>query len=209
MKKILNKITELLRSWFLNGLLIILPVALTLILFNATFKLVKRWFAPLQAYLPAKLAAFPHSEIVIVLVAILLVGIIVRFFVLRPIIHIIEEQFVLKIPLIRPVYSGIKQLVSAFTSQDQLSFNTVVMLEFPSAGIYSLGFMTGVFPEALTKSSDKYYNIYVPTTPNPTTGFFVLLPEHRFKVIDLTRQEAMSIIMSGGIIKPERFTTIK
>lgn len=206
MKNLFTKISEFIRSLFFNGLLIVLPVALTLLLFNASFKLVKRWFAPLQQCLPDKMTAIPHSEIFVVIGVILLIGVVVRFFVLRPIIHIVEQQFVLRIPLVRPVYSGIKQLVHAFTSQDQLSFNTVVLLEFPSAGIYSLGFMTGTFPQTLSPNGqDQYYNIYVPTTPNPTTGYFVLIPQHKFKVIDLTRQEAMSIIMSGGIIKPERF----
>lgn len=206
MKNIFRKITDLLRSLFFNGLLIVLPITLTFLLFNASFKLVKGWLAPLQKCLPATVLAIPHSEFFVVIGLVLLIGIVVKFFVLKPIINLVEEHFVFRIPLVRPVYSGIKQLVGAFTSQDQLTFNTVVLLEFPSAGIHSIGFMTGQFLPSVSPDTDKkYFNIYVPTTPNPTTGFFVLLPEGKFKVIDLTRQEAMSLIISGGIIKPERF----
>lgn len=206
MKNIFRRFVDLLRSLFFNGLLVVLPITLTFLLFNASLKLVKGWLAPLQKYLPDTISAIPHSEFFVVIGLVLLIGIIVKFFVLKPIINLIEEHFVLRIPLVRPIYSGIKQLVGAFTSQDQLTFNTVVLLEFPSTGIHSIGFMTGQFPPNVSPDNDKkYFNIYVPTTPNPTTGFFVLLPEGKFKVIDLTRQEAMSLIISGGIIKPERF----
>ena len=206
MKRLLIRFIELLRSLFFNGLLIVLPITLTFLLFNASFKLIKSWLVPLQNCLPAKLLAIPHSEIFAVIGLVLIIGVVVKFLVLRPFIHAIEEHVVLRIPLVRPVYSGIKQLVGAFTSQDQQSFNTVVVLEFPSTGIYSIGFMTGSFPQEVSPHENvKYYNIFVPTTPNPTTGFFVLLPYDKFKVVNLTRQEAMSLIISGGIIKPERF----
>lgn len=205
MKNILVKIIDFLRSLFLNGLLIILPMTLTILLFKTSFKLVKGWLAPLTTYLPASILAIPHSEFIVVLGSILLIGLVVKFLVLKPFIHMIEEQFVMRIPLVRPVYSGIKQLVGAFTSKDQSSLNTVVILEFPSAGIHSIGFLTGEFPKVVSPQDGKqYFNIYVPTTPNPTTGFFVLLPSEKFTIIDLTRQEAMSLIISGGIIKPER-----
>jgi uncharacterized membrane protein len=206
MNKILKKPLELMRSLFFNGILIVLPITLTFLLFGATFRLIKSWLVPLHDYLPANIQAIPHSEIIVVVGSILLIGGFVKFFVLKPIIHAIEKHIVFRIPLVRPVYSGIKQLVSAFTSQDKLSFNTVVLLEFPSEGIHCIGFMTGNFPKELSPTKDKlYYNIYVPTTPNPTTGYFILLPQSKFKVINLTRQEAMSIIISGGIIKPDRF----
>jgi len=206
MKNILLKITDLLKSLFLNGLLIILPVTVTFLLFKASFKLVKGWLEPLASYLPESLIAIPHSEFLVVLGVILIIGTVVKFLVLRPFIHMVEEHFVMRIPIVRPIYSGIKQLVSAFTSKDQSSLNTVVILEFPSAGIHSIGFLTGEFPKNVSPQDGKqYFNIYVPTTPNPTTGFFVLLPGDKFTVIDLTRQEAMSLIISGGIIKPERY----
>lgn len=206
MKKILVKIADLLKSLFLNGLLIILPMTLTILLFKASFKLVKGWLAPLATYLPASISNIPHAEFLVVLSSILLIGMVVKFLVLRPFIHMIEEQFLMRIPLVRPVYSGIKQLVDAFTKKDQSSLNTVVLLEFPSSGIHSIGFLTGEFPKVVSpQDGQQYFNIYVPTTPNPTTGFFVLLPSNKFTIIDLTRQEAMSLIISGGIIKPERY----
>ncbi len=206
MKNLLVRLADLFRSLFLNGLLIILPMTITFLLFSASFKLIKGWLAPLAGYMPSCLTTIPHSEFFVVIGSVLLIGVVVKFLVLRPFIHLIEEHFVMRIPLVRPVYSGIKQLVNAFTSKDQSNLNTVVILEFPSAGIHSIGFLTGEFPKAVSPSDGKkYFNIYVPTTPNPTTGFFVLLPSDKFTVIDLTRQEAMSLIISGGIIKPERF----
>lgn len=206
MKRLLLRPLEIIRSLFFNGLLIVLPITLTFMLFGASFRLIKGWLHPIHELLPESFQAIPQSEFIAVISSILLIGGFVKFFVLKPVIHAIEEHVVFRIPLVRPVYSGIKQLVGAFTSKDKLSFNTVVLLEFPSAGIHCIGFMTGSFPKEISPDDNKkYYNIYVPTTPNPTTGYFILLPQEKFKVINLTRQEAMSLIISGGIIKPDRF----
>jgi uncharacterized membrane protein len=199
-KRLFNSI----KSVFLNGLLTLLPVTLTFLLFRATFSLVKGWLSPIQALNPAYLKNIPHVEFALILLFIFLVGLILKLFLLDKLVHALEEGIILRLPLIRPVYTGIKQLAQALTSQDPQSMNKVVILEFPSQGIYSLGFLTGKFPKEISPTQDKdYFSIYVPTTPNPTTGFFVILEEKKFKTTELTRQEAMTIIISGGIIKPD------
>lgn len=97
-------------------------------------------------------------------------------------------------------------MVKAFTAQDQLTFQQVVIMEFPRMGIYSIGFLTGQSAIHLHPTEGKnYFNVFIPTTPNPTSGFLVIAAEGDFTVVDLTRQEAMSLIISGGIIRPERF----
>lgn len=206
LKQIFFRSLEIIRSLFFNGLLIVLPITLTFAVFHTFFKLIKGWLEPLNNYLPCCFQIIPQSEIIVVFTLILIIGIFVKFFLLKHLIHAVENQLVFRIPLVRPVYSGIKQLIGAFTSQDQSSLNTVVILEFPSPGIYSIGFVTGQMPPAIAPNNQEpHYNLFIPTTPNPTTGFFVVLPESKFKVIDLTRQEAMALIISGGIIRPNRF----
>jgi uncharacterized membrane protein len=102
------------------------------------------------------------------------------------------------------VYSGIKKLVDAFSFQDKVSFSKVVMVEFPRTGIYSIGFLANELDEKISPdTSKKYYSIFIPTTPNPTSGFLVLLPEDQITIINITRQEAMAMIISGGIIQPD------
>lgn len=205
-KNILIRFLSYLWSLFLNGLFTILPITLTIIIFNASFKLIIGWFEPLQAYIkPTILGTIPYAEVVLIIVSIFLIGTIMKILVLRTIIHAIEGLF-FKIPLIRPVYSGIKQLVQAFSIQDKITFQNVVVVEFPRKGIYSLGFMTSELPtEIAPQNGENFYNIFIPTTPNPTSGYFVMISQESVRTIDLTRQEAMAMIISGGIIQPERF----
>lgn len=192
-------------SLFLSGLLAILPLTLTIAIFNITFRLVKGWLTPIQKLNLPILRAIPHYEIILVILFILGVGAILQIFILRSLINY-AEAFIMRIPLVRPIYGGIKQLVNAFSSQDKVTFKQVVMLEFPIEGVYSVGFLTGEMPQALTPhTAIKYFNVFVPTTPNPTTGYFVLVPENKIHVTQLNRQEAMALIISGGIICPDRF----
>lgn len=196
-------------SLFLGGLFTILPITLTIVIFNVSFKLVKGWLEPLQKIDIPGFTWIPQYEIVLVVLTLLFIGAIVEVFILRTIIEKIES-LIERLPLVRTVYGGIKQLVKAFSSQDKVTFKQVVMIEFPLENIYSIGFLTAETPHILAPQSGiKYFNVFVPTTPNPTTGFFVLVPEHKIKITQLTRQEAMSMVISGGIICPDRFTAQK
>lgn len=198
------------KSIFLNGLLIILPLALTIGIITYTFKFFKNLLEPLTKCkpiwrcIPSYLQQLPHAEFLVVLLFVLLVGFIFRLFFVRRILHGIEQAF-FQIPLMNQLYFGIKQMVKAFT-QDQVTFQHVVLIEFPRKGIYSLGFLTSQAASHLHPEADKnYFNIFIPTTPNPTSGYLIVVQEDDFTIVDLTRQEAMSLIISGGIVRPERF----
>src|SRR3990167_7432824 len=196
-KSLIYKILDQFRSLFLNGILIILPIGITVMIFNAIFKIVKNWLSPLQHILPIDFQKVPQAEFVLALVLILVMGFISKIFFLKSIIHRFE-YLIFKIPLVRPTYSGIKQIVEALTDQGKISFKTVVMAEFPTTGSYCIGFLTGETSETITPDKTKrYYNIFIPTTPNPTTGFFILMPEEKVINTDLTRHEAMTMIISG------------
>lgn len=207
----LHKIYQFFKQVFLNGLLSILPFSLTLGLFMLSFRIIINWLKPVQQFIDHPiyfLSTIPYKiiihQILLVMLAIFIVGLIIRLLILQHIFDRIEELF-FKIPLVRPIYSGIKQLIHAFSAQDKLSFKKVVIVEFPRPGIYSIGFLTSELPHSIAPDSSKnFYNVFIPTTPNPTTGFLVILPEDSFKTIDITRQEAMAMIISGGIIQPER-----
>ncbi len=204
MKTIL-KILDYLKTLFFNGLFTVLPLTVTIALFNFSYKLVKSWLHPLYIREPKFLQEIPHSEVLLVIVFILLLGLISRFFLLNQLWNVFEST-VERIPLLRPVYFGIKQLIGAFTAKDKGTFQKIVLIEFPRAGIYSLGFLTSALPaEIAPNANTTFYSVFIPATPNPTTGFYVVVPEQECLVVDLTKQEAMSLIISGGIIQPERF----
>ncbi|HVX00371.1 MAG TPA: DUF502 domain-containing protein [Candidatus Babeliaceae bacterium] len=206
----IRRLIDYIQRLFIKGLLTILPLTLTGALFIFSFRLVKGWLSPLSRFLatyatPELYLKIPHFEIVVAIGFILTIGAILQIFLLHPLISW-AENILGKIPLLRQVYFGIKQLIHAFTAHDKYSFQRVVLIEFPRVGTYSFGFVTSKIPAGLSPSNSiSYLSVFVPTTPNPTTGFYIMAPEHECKNVDLTRHEAMAIIISGGIIQPERF----
>ncbi|MGE0010008.1 MAG: DUF502 domain-containing protein [Candidatus Babeliales bacterium] len=199
------------KSIFLNGIMVLMPIILTIAIFRYVFSLTKRWLAPLVTYhlfqccIPEWGRGIPYIEYLLVALIIFLIGLIFKLFFARALLDFVEQTFS-KLPLISQLYFGIKQMVRALTAQDQLTFQQVVIMEFPRIGVYSIGFLTGQSPIHLhPKEGKNFYNVFIPTTPNPTSGFLVIAAEGDFTVVDLTRQEAMSLIISGGIIRPERF----
>lgn len=205
MQKLVKTSINNLKSLFINGLLFLLPIAITFALFSFSFNLVKAWLMPIKRLNLAALEIIPHYEIVLVIGFIFLVGLTLKFLILKPLLNIIEDIFS-KLPLIRTVYFGAKQLVNAFSATDQMTFKHVVFVQFPRPGMYSIGFLTSTVPTELSPNKEKtYYNIYIPTTPNPTTGYFVMLPQEEFMHVDLSRNEAIALIISGGILQPDRY----
>jgi len=206
-KKIVVKILRYLWSLFLNGLLTILPITFTIVILSFSYRIIDGWLEPIREIKPEFFKKIPHAEVVIVIVAIFLIGTILKIFLLKRIIHIFED-LISKIPIIRPIYLGTKQLVQAFGMKDKITFKKIVMIEFPRKDVYCLGFLTSELPAKLSPLKDeKFFNIFVPTTPNPTSGYFIILPEKDITIVDLTRQEAMAMIISGGIIQPDRFNS--
>jgi len=202
-RNIIKQITELLWSLFINGLLTLLPITITIAIFHFTFKFLKTSLEPVAAIRPNFLAWVPHVEIILTFAIIFAFGAILRFFILKQIINLMED-ILYRLPLIRPIYAGIKQLVSAFNPNNQLSFKKIVLIEFPRKGLYSIGFLTNELETELAPQQGiTYYTIFIPTTPNPTSGYFVILPESDVIITNLNRQEAMAMIISGGIIQPD------
>lgn len=190
-------------SLFLTGLFGILPITLTIAVFTLTFRLLQSWLEPLKRFGIPFIGVIPYSEVILAIAIIFLAGMLYNMFILRPLIHAIEKLFA-RIPLIRPIYSGIKKLVDAFSFQDKVSFTKVVSVEFPRPGIYSIGFLANELDKKLSPDANKkYFSIFIPTTPNPTSGFLVLVPEEQITILDISRQEAMAMIISGGIIQPD------
>jgi len=203
--KLIQKAISVFKHLFLKGLLFLLPIAITFSFFSFCFNLILSWLIPLrQLHLPF-LEAVPYYEIFLVIFFISTIGVFLKTFIFIPFVNFIEGVLA-QIPLLGTVYFGTKQLIKAFSSEEKTSFKEVVYVEFPRPGVYSLGFLTSKVPAEIAPDKDiVYYNIYIPTTPNPTTGYFVILPKDQFKNANLTRQEAITLIISGGILQPEQY----
>lgn len=189
-------------SIFLNGLFTLLPLALTVALFVFSFKLISGWIHPLQKLVPLSFRAYPHSEFILVLLFIFCVGAVLKYLLLHPLIHFFES-ILSKIPLVKTIYFGLKQLIHAFSAQDETTFKQVVLVEYPRAGVYSIGFITNehLFASDLRKEV-RYVHLYVPTVPNPATGHLLIVPENEVIRTNISRQDALTLIISGGIIQP-------
>jgi len=196
-------------SLFLNGLFTILPVTLTIAIFLFSFHLLVHWLSPLRdllmsySWTHSYLQNIPHAELWLAIVAILFIGALMKFLLLHSLLLWIE-QHVEKVPILGSIYSGVHKLVNAFSPHTKVTFQQVVIVEFPHKGIYAVGFLAQETPKEYCPVAGKEFaNVFVPSTPNPTTGFFLLVPKDEMILSSLTRQEAMTLIMSGGIIQPK------
>jgi uncharacterized membrane protein len=193
-------------TFFVSGLFTILPITLTLSLFYIAWHFISKLTAPLHDIIvPPFLRTIPYFEVIFVVLIIIAIGALMDLVLARSLVHS-AEKLVAKLPLINPIYSGLKQLTSAFSMQGKASFKHVVLVEFPRKGVYSVGFLSSDFPMELSPDkTTKFYNVFIPATPNPLHGAYVIFPENEVIITELSRQEAMSMIMSGGIIQPERY----
>lgn len=210
---IVSRISKFFWSLFVNGLITVLPLLLTVAIFNMLFKFVKGLLQPIKTlltssaqFIPSWLQWIPHVEVIVAIILILLLGTVLNIFVFKSILASLENWFG-KIPLVSPIYSGMKQLVKAFGHQDKNSFKQVVLVQFPHQQIHTIGFVTGeIMPSLAPRPDIIYMSVYVPTTPNPTGGFYLIVAKDDLIPLEMNRQEAMTIIMSVGMVQPQRQT---
>lgn len=129
-----------------------------------------------------------------------LLGFITRYYIGKKIVQLVDYTM-LQVPLLGKIYGTIKQVNEAFTSEKKSSFKQVVMVEFPRKGLYSVGFVTA--EQVKTDSGESIISIFVPTTPNPTTGFLLVLPESKVVLLDMSVADGIKYIVSLGAVSPE------
>jgi len=192
------------RRYFLTGLLITLPVFITLYLLYGVFIFIDNiWGKLINFYLKKHLGfAIPGLGFILGIVTIFLIGFIATNLFGRRLFMAVESWF-LKLPLVRQIYYPAKQVVNSLVSKDKPAFKKVVLVEYPSKGIWSVGFLTNEsFKEAQEKSGEELLHVFIATTPSPFTGFLILVPKKDVKLLDITIEEGIKLIVSGGILKP-------
>ena len=203
MAKIKKKrsLTLILRNYFITGVVVLIPIGFTLylskVLIGLSSKLIPENINP-NNYLPYSI---PGIEIIISVIFITVVGGLSLSFLGKRILKLIDDLFK-RIPVLRTIYSAILQMTETFSNKDSNDKKSVVLIEYPRKGIYSLGFATSVNTgEVSDKVGVKMINIFVPTTPNPTSGFLLVVPESDVVYLDMTFEDASKFIMSAGSIK--------
>lgn len=147
----------------------------------------------------------PGLGILITVVLVTAVGAISKYYVGQRLVGYVEGVL-LRLPLLSGIYQGLKKLVDTLFSKDGMKFRQVVMVEYPRRGIWAVAFLTGEQAEWLITNEfgdDQIVSLFLPTTPNPTSGFYLLAPARDVRLLDVSVEEAFKLIMSAGIVTPD------
>jgi uncharacterized membrane protein len=203
---VLGRIKFFFKANLLAGVLTLTPLVATLFFLHILVSFVDRILLLLpKGYRPDALLPFhiPGLGFVLAFIVLLLSGMLVRNLLGRRLVAL-GEKFVSYIPIVSKIYSAVKQLVETITAGSSREFKRVVLLQYPKYGTYALGYVTGVATgELQRKTNKKVLNIFLPTTPNPTSGFYLIVPEDEVIELDMTVEDSFKLLMSGGIINPE------
>lgn len=202
------------RASFVTGLAVLLPALITLAIVKWVFGTVASLTDTLLFFLPRELThaeggrgpMYWHWSMVALLLAVglvALVGWMARYYIGKQFIAWLDATM-LRLPLLNKIYGTVKQVNEAFSSTKKTAFKTVVLVEFPREGVYSIGFITGEqHEEVQARTRERVVSVFVPTTPNPTTGYLILVPEDKLTKLDMTVAEGIKFVISLGSISPE------
>lgn len=210
------------KAYFYTGLIALLPIVLTVYIFNWIVGIMMSLLGNSFVTIIIKniLLVFVEEgdmdyyfqllvyfiSLVTMIIGTCLVGFTLKIVFFTKIIKKAKELFI-KIPLIKQVYTTISQIIEVAVSDREKSYQKVVMVEYPRKGIYSIGFLTSednfLIGSAIGRE-EKVYNVFIPTSPNPTSGMFIVVPESEVKILDIKIDDAIKLIISGGVILPEK-----
>ena len=201
-----KKAVSKLRTYLIAGLLVWLPLAASYWVVSLLVKWMDKSLLLIPpAYRPDELLGFhiPGIGVLLTLLIVFITGLVAANLFGRELVKL-WERLVLKIPLVRSVYSSVKQVLETMFSDSGDSFRKVVLVEFPRPGIWALGFLTGTDQgEAQRMTGHDVVNVYVPTTPNPTGGYFVMLPKDDVKELDMSVDDGLKMLLSMGALVPD------
>ncbi len=208
-------ILQAMRKRFLGGFLILLPLFVTVWILFLLFRLIDSTITPwVSKILIWSNVPFLNSGIMHYLApviglfltggTILLIGILAADVFGRRLLRTLDAFF-LRVPVIKGVYGSARQLMDAFTVGGSAAFRQVILVEYPRKGIYAIGFATGTAIQAISGLDDQdLVTVFLPTTPNPTSGMMIVISRKQVKPLPLTIEEGLKLIVSGGIVVPSR-----
>ena len=207
----LQRIKQDLKSDLIAGLLVVIPLATTIWLSVSTAK----WAINLFTRIPKQINPFDGLNplltdvlnfsvgLAVPLLSILIIGLMARNIAGRWLLDF-GEQFLQAIPLAGSVYKTLKQILETLLSDSKTKFRRVVLIEYPRKGVWTMGFVTGkVSPQLQTQLEEEMISVFIPTTPNPTSGWYAVFPQKEAIDVDLSIEDAFKVLISGGIVSPE------
>ncbi|MCX5867852.1 MAG: DUF502 domain-containing protein [Proteobacteria bacterium] len=202
----MGSIRKQLKKYFLAGILVVVPLIITIYLIMLFISWTDNFldFIP-PSFHPRSYIPIPGWGFIMAVLIILVTGMVTTNYLGRGILHFWNTQ-VGRIPLIRNIYGSVRQLMESLFMQSGKHFQRVVLIEFPRPGIYAIAFITSrARVETIAKTGKKLINLFLPTAPNPTSGFFIMLPEDEITELDISVEDAFKMIISGGILSEDKF----
>lgn len=194
-----------LRKWFFAGLLVVLPLAITVWVVQWILATLDQTLLILpQAWHPDRLFGIhiPGLGVLLAIGILLLVGAVTSNFIGRRLLSWSDRVFN-RIPVVRSIYSGVKQVSDTLFSETGNAFRTAVLVQWPRPGVWTIGFVTGTpGGDVANHLAGEYLSVYVPTTPNPTGGYFVMLPKSDCIELRMSVDEALRYVISMGVVVP-------
>lgn len=195
-----------LRAYFFAGILVTAPIGITLYLTWLIIDFIDGQVTPLiptrynpETYLPF---GVPGLGVIVAVVFLTLVGALTAGLVGRWLVRLFD-RLLQRMPIVRNVHSALKQILETVLAQQSKAFRQVVMIEYPRRGMWALGFITGdTVGEVQHLTEDDVVNVFLPTTPNPTSGFLLFVPRSEVLVLSMTVEEGIKMVVSGGIVTP-------
>lgn len=193
----MNSITQNIRSKLFAGIASAFPLFLTYFLLKFLFNTLDEMSKPILNKFGIEV---PGLGILLTLILIFSLGVIVTNFLGKKIFNI-GENIVKRVPLVSTIYSTLKQITDTFTKGTSDAFQGAVYIQYPRVGLWTMAFISG---ESKTNDGVPYYHLFVPTTPNPTSGFFLMIPQEDAVPTGMSVEEGLKTIISGGMLAPEK-----
>lgn len=184
-----------LKNYFITGLLVVIPISLTIYILVFLIKF-------LNSLLPFYFLPY-GTGILLTIIIVTIVGFMTNNILGKRFIDM-GENIISNIPLVKNVYNAVKQISDAMFTSRSKGFSRAVLIEYPRKGTYVVAFVTGIAEERLQdKTKRKVINLFVPTTPNPTSGFYLMIPEEDMISLDMSVEDAFKLVVSGGMVSPD------
>jgi len=194
------------KRWFFTGLILLVPILVTVYLFLAVVRHMDGMLHLIPpAYQPDQLLGFhiPGLGVLLTLLVVLFTGMVGASFIGRWFVRL-GENIVDRIPLVRSIYGAIKHVLETVLQDNKDAFRRVVLIEYPRPGLFVLAFVTGVDEgEVRHRTGERMVAVFIPTTPNPTSGFLLYVPEKDAIALDMSVEDGMKCVISAGVISPE------
>ena len=206
-----RKVMHFLEKNLFAGIIVILPITVTIFIIrffvvSLNSVMLNPLAIRLKPYLLQEEQRLFLAKAVVFIAALLIIifiGIMTRIIIVRKTFSFFEK-FLYKLPMVNKIYGAIKEISKAFLGNKKSGFKKVVLVEYPRKGIYTIGFVTSESMIAFSVSEDSrdLVSIYIPTTPNPTSGLFIMVPRGDVKALDMSVEEALKVVISAGAIAP-------